>query len=69
MENTLENEKKLKKALDGVFDSFDELKRMTEEMRKEMSESFDNMIKEMTDDKNASLLKREWRRLAKIDIN
>jgi hypothetical protein len=48
--------------LDGILDAMNELQRM-------VNERLDNMIKEMSEAKNASLLKREWRCLAKIDIS
>jgi hypothetical protein len=47
----------------------DQYKIALDELKRMVSERLDNMIKEMSDAKNASLLKLECRRLAKIDIN
>jgi hypothetical protein len=49
--------------------SYDKMIEIVDGLQREIDDMFDKLLKEISDDHDTSLLRREWRRLCRIDIN
>jgi hypothetical protein len=49
--------------------SYDKMIEIVDGLQREIDDMFDKLLKEISDDHDTSLLRREWRRLGRIDIN